>query len=252
MVITEEDIKARGYIDIEAMFSDLPGFDISRTFGNTYSNIYQRGYRSNNTDRTLFLVDGVEENDLWSNVAYISRQYPISNIKRVEIIYGPASTMYGANAFVGVINVITKKPEDILADKTYHVSGEVSMGNYDTKYGEMTIGARKNNVSFMATGRVFSSMEVDLSGYSEFDYNPADYDSVNYPSILGVANADPSLFNSQYYQMIGDSAALTPSGVEFARNSDKDAVSKAGPGNTPIQYSNISDHYFVSVYYVLG
>jgi outer membrane receptor for ferrienterochelin and colicin len=246
MVITEDDIKQRGYIDLEAMFSDLPGFDVSRTFGNTYSNIYQRGYRSNNTDRTLFLIDGVEENDLWSNVAYISRQYPISNIKRVEVVYGPASTMYGANAFLGVINVITKKPEDILADKPFHVSGEIGGGNFNTKYGELTLAARKNNISFITTGRLFTSKEIDLSGYEEFDYNPSDYDKVDYASILGISNPDPSVFNSSYYDLVGDSAILTPLGVEAARNLDKEAITKGGPNNTPIQYSNLSDHYFIS------
>ena len=246
MVITREEIFQRGYIDLEAMFSDLPGFDISRTFGNTFSNIYQRGYRSNNTDRTLFLIDGVEENDLWSNVAYISRQYPISNIKRVEIVYGPASTMYGANAFLGVINVITKTPEDILGSKSHHVSGEVAVGNYNTKYGELTYSTRQNKFSFTATGRTFSSNEIDLSGYKEFDYDPADYDTINYAALLGVANADPSFFSSPFYEMIGDSAALTVQGADRARNFDKDAVLDTGPGNTPIQYSNVSDHYFVS------
>lgn len=251
MVVTAEEIKQRGYIDLESMFSDLPGFDISRTFGITYSNIYQRGYRSNNTDRTLFLIDGVEENDLWSNFAYISRQYPISNIKRVEIIYGPASTMYGANAFVGVINVITKTPEDILANKNYHVSGEVSVGGYGTKYGELTLAARKNNIAFTATGRVFSSNEIDLSGYEEFDYNLNDYDTIDYVSILYVDNADTlsSLYDSSPYFNYNDtdsSATLTPLGVETAKNFDKQVIATSGPNNTPIQYSNISDHYFVS------
>ena len=90
LVISREDMMSRGYVDLEQLFSDLPGFDVSRTFGPTYSNIYQRGYRSNNTDRTLFLVDGVEENDLWSNCAFWSRQFPVSNVERVEILYGPA------------------------------------------------------------------------------------------------------------------------------------------------------------------
>jgi len=67
MVITSDDMLKRGYTDLTALFHDLPGFDISTTRGATFSNIYQRGYRSNNTDRTLFLIDGVEENELWSN-----------------------------------------------------------------------------------------------------------------------------------------------------------------------------------------
>ena len=79
IVVTAEEIKTRGYTDLDAVFSDLPGFDVSRTRGATYSNIYQRGYRSRNTDRTLFLVDGVEENDLWSNIAYWGVQYHVDH-----------------------------------------------------------------------------------------------------------------------------------------------------------------------------
>jgi outer membrane receptor for ferrienterochelin and colicins len=112
MVLTSEEIVQRGYIDLEALFNDLPGFDVSRTYGSTYSNIYQRGYRSSNTDRTLFMINGIEENDFWGNFVYWNRQFPITNVSRIEIVYGPASTMYGANAFLGVVNVITKQPFD--------------------------------------------------------------------------------------------------------------------------------------------
>ena len=95
-VMSGDEIKRRGYTDLEAMLHDLSGFDISRSNGLAYSNIYQRGYRSGaNTDRTMFLIDGVEDNELWSNTVFLSRQYSVTNVKRVEIIYGPASTMYG-------------------------------------------------------------------------------------------------------------------------------------------------------------
>ena len=110
IIISEEILARRGYLDLEAVIHDLPGFDISRSNGNLYSHIYQRGYRSINTNRTLFLTDGIEENDLWSSNVYLSRQYPISNIQNIEVVYGPASTMYGSNAFLGVINIILVIP----------------------------------------------------------------------------------------------------------------------------------------------
>ena len=47
----------------------------------------------------------------------ISRQYPLPNIKRIEYVYGPASTMYGANAFVGVINVVTKSNAEFFTNE---------------------------------------------------------------------------------------------------------------------------------------
>src|SRR5690606_1408891 len=57
-IITYEQILQRGYTDLEQLFHDLPGFDISRNSGLSYSDMYQRGYRTAaNTDRTLLLVD---------------------------------------------------------------------------------------------------------------------------------------------------------------------------------------------------
>ena len=121
----------------------LPGFDVSRGNGVHYSNIYQRGYRSLNTDRTLLLFDGVEENNLWSTTAPLSRQHPLTNVERVEVIYGPTSTMYGANAFLGVINAITKEPEDITGiDNRLGVRSQVSFGSWQTRYAELTVAGR--------------------------------------------------------------------------------------------------------------
>ena len=256
MVISREDIINRGYIDLEQVFSDLPGFDVSRTFGPTYSNIYQRGYRSNNTDRTLFLVDGVEENDLWSNISYWSRQFPVSNVERVEVLYGPASTMYGANALVGVVNVITRDPDQLAGKKNLGVKLNSGWGSYNTKYLDMTIAARKNNVSFSTTIKRFNSSEENLSGYSEFNYDPSNYNAIDYGSFLGV-NSNAAGFvktnhigsDNPYFTINRDqqgdtvSVGLTEAGANAARNYDKAALNQKLNGNS-IGYSNISDHWY--------
>ncbi len=258
MIISREDIMNRGYVDLEQVFSDLPGFDVSRTFGPTYSNIYQRGYRSNNTDRTLFLVDGVEENDLWSNISYWSRQFPISNVERVEILYGPASTMYGANALVGVVNVITRDPEVLAGKNNLGVKVNTGWGSLETKYLDMTVAAKKNNISFSTTVKRFSSAEEDLSGYKEFNYNPSDYDSEDYASLLNVTSNAATFVktnnitaNNPYFSINRDangdtvSVGLTEAGVNAARNHDKDALKTQLNGN-PIEYSNRSEHWYLN------
>jgi outer membrane receptor for ferrienterochelin and colicin len=116
VVLTAEEIERRGYNDLEEMIHDLPGFDVSRSNGEVYSSFYQRGFRSKANDRNLLLLDGVEQNELTSNSALLSRQYPMSAIERVEVVYGPASTMYGANAYTGVISVLSKEPESLIAE----------------------------------------------------------------------------------------------------------------------------------------
>ena len=174
IVITEEEIKRRGYIDLEMLLHDLPGFDISQSNGITYSSIYQRGCRSNNTNRILLLVDGVEDNDLWGNIMYLSRQYAMSNIKSVEVIYGPASTMYGANAYTGVISINTKSPSDyIKGDNKIGVSADVGYGAWQTKYLDATIAMDfpRQNTSIALTTRLYQSNEADFSGEYWQDFN---------------------------------------------------------------------------------
>ena len=177
IIISSEEIQRRGYIDLEQLFHDLPGFDISRGNGTQYSQVYQRGYRSKNTERTSFQIDGVEENDLWSNSVWLSRQYPLSNIKRVEIIYGPSATMYGANAFLGVINIVTKSAKDITGrDKNFGVNAESSYGSWNTWYSDVSLAARYKQFSIVATGRIYQSDEMDLSNFEDWDYDLTNYD----------------------------------------------------------------------------
>ena len=59
-------------MDIVDILSDIPGFDISRLYSTPNTNIYQLGFRQDITERTLFMVDGIEENDVWSNYVYAS------------------------------------------------------------------------------------------------------------------------------------------------------------------------------------
>jgi outer membrane cobalamin receptor len=173
VVVTADEIRQRGYLDLESVLHDLPGFDISRVNGIHYSNLYQRGYRSDATSRTLLLVDGVEQNDLFSHVVDLSRQFPLSNVDRVEVIYGPASTMYGSNAFVGVINVITRTPERIIdLGRSFGASVQIGGGAWNTRYVDGTIAGRRGDAAFSLSGRLYRSDEWDVSDDRQWDYDP--------------------------------------------------------------------------------
>ncbi len=209
LVITEEEIKNRGYIDLEQLFHDIPGFDISQGNGTHYAILYQRGYRSNNTDRTLLLIDGVEENDLWSNNIWLSKQYPISNIKRVEVIYGPSSTIYGPNAFIGIINIVTKNSDDIIKEnQKIGITGQVNYGSWNTAFADITFAAGNKDYSLSLNMRYYNSQEMDLSSFPDWDYDLSAYDIDYYKEILGtnndnVARTAMTLDNQYYY---GDTA----------------------------------------------
>ena len=235
-VISKEDIIKRGYSDLIEVLADLPGFDISMLFGVNYANAYQRGLRTTTMEKTLLLIDGVEENDLWTNTADISRQYPITNIKRIEVIYGPASTMYGPNAFVGVINVITKYPEDIIKQgNQFGLHANVGYGSYNSKYADITLAYKKNLFSAIVTAKHYVSNRHNMSSQSYFDYNSDVYNSVNYKSIMDIKTNAQAYINTNnlpanhpYYTIYStagtaDSIVLTQAGINAARSLDKSA-----------------------------
>ena len=262
IVINEDEIRERGYADLEALFSDLPGFDISRLYSLAYSNLYQRGYRTNNTDRTLFLIDGVEDNDLWSNVTFFGVQYPISNIKQVEVVYGPASTMYGPNAFTGVINIITKDPSD--QETKVKVNGEIGGGSFNTRYADVYGALKLKGAAWSLSVRKYISDQHDLSQYDEFDYDPAFYDQVNYNSLLDInaANYNEFVTNNgtnpnfnRFYSIGVDQnsdpvAILNQAGIDFVRNADKAAYNQNLNGQ-PISYTNLTDDIYISTKFQL-
>lgn len=109
VVLTAEDIAQRGYMGLDEIVADLPDFDIINSVGSGSDiHAYQRGYRTVETQRTLLMINGIVDNHLWSHIANLGKHFPVNNIKRVEVLYGPASAVYGANAFLGIINIVTK------------------------------------------------------------------------------------------------------------------------------------------------
>ncbi len=194
VVILAAEIEERGYLDLEEVLHDLPGFAVSRGNGETYSNFYQRGFRSKDNDRVLLLVDGVEQNDLTTSVAHLSRQYPVSSVDRIEVVYGPAATIYGANAYSGVINIITKSPEALVAEgKTFGALVQAAGGSFGTRYADLALAGRdrSGNVAWSVTGRLFRSDEMDLSRFPGWRY---DFATAPYKDFLRFEGEDAAEF----------------------------------------------------------
>jgi outer membrane receptor protein involved in Fe transport len=229
VVITGDEIRRRGYLDLEQLLHDLPGFDISRLNGAYYSSIYQRGYRSSENDRLLLLVDGVEQNDLQAGTVYLSRQYSLTDIDRVEVIYGPASTMYGANAYTGVISIVTLDPESILAEKKkFGIAGQVTGGGYSNKSVDITAAGANRDATVAWTVAVNSqkSRERDLSKLDPWDFT---YRNIDYKSLMrlpGTPTERAALCAqpSPYIQCSAAGIDLTDQGETLVRSLDRKLI----------------------------
>lgn len=112
-VITREELDKRPYLTLIDVVRDLEGVDVGETSDKTgQRTISLRGMGS---DYTLILIDGRRQNnhgDIYPN-NFGGNQFnhipPLDMIERIEVIRGPASTLYGADALGGVINIITRK-----------------------------------------------------------------------------------------------------------------------------------------------
>ncbi len=253
ILLSAKEFKRRGYNDYEQVLHDMPGFDISRSNGNLYTHAYQRGYRSINTNRTLFLVDGVEENDLWSSNVYLSRQYSVSDLKGIELVYGPASTMYGSNAFLGVINIIHNQPQDMVKHgKSFGANIIGGYGTYNTKFIDGTVAfANKNRkIALSLTSRVFYSDEQDLSSYPEHDYEPmsltpelidryhASLDITDNIEVADFLTANPT--SGTYYSLNGSNQIiLTPEGIQKALDYDNNFYDK-------VDFSDKTESFYIN------
>ena len=115
-VVAPEELKERPYMTLIDAVRDLEGVDVGETSDKTgQRTISMRGMGS---DYTLILVNGKRQNnhgDIYPN-NFGGNQFnhipPLDAIERIEVIRGPASTLYGSDALGGVINIITKKSQE--------------------------------------------------------------------------------------------------------------------------------------------
>lgn len=113
-VITDKDIEEMGATELDDVLETVPGLHVARYHLN-YTPIYTiRGIYSGNNSQVLVLINGIPLKELYlGNRGIVWGGMPIKAIARVEIIRGPGSAMFGADAFAGVINIITKTKADI-------------------------------------------------------------------------------------------------------------------------------------------
>lgn len=113
-VLTSRDIEAMGATDLDQALENVPGLHVSMVHV-AMNPIYSfRGIATKYNPQVLMLVNGIPiTNVFWGDRSQLWGGMPLENVARIEVIRGPGSALYGADAFSGVINVITKTAADI-------------------------------------------------------------------------------------------------------------------------------------------
>lgn len=140
-VITAEDIAAMGSKDLDEVLETVPGLHVSHASIRYASTYMIRGLGGGNqaNPQVLLLQNGIpmttmfngDRGSAWNVV-------PLENVARIEVIRGPGSALYGADAFAGVINVITKTAQDTPGTEIGARVGSFNTKNFWTQYGGKT------------------------------------------------------------------------------------------------------------------
>jgi len=159
VVITQRQIRERGYKNLAELIRDLPGFDLQQYSGaNLYNQTSVRGIVNNN--KFIIMQDGVRINSPTGERVPIHDNFPLYHAKQVEIVYGPASALYGADAFNGIINIITKKAGDING-----IEATALVGQDSDRSAYVNFGKRLTDSITLSAGANFSASDnPDLAG----------------------------------------------------------------------------------------
>ncbi|CUV66546.1 TonB dependent receptor [Sulfurovum sp. enrichment culture clone C5] len=168
-VITSEEIRQNGYTSIVDALSNTLGINISQNGGiGQKSSFFLRGMDSG---KILVLVDGMRLNDpSTTNSTSMIEFLPISNVEQIEVIRGGSSSVWGANASAGVINIITK---EALKDG---VTGSVGIngGSHQTKGSDVSLFYKNGKLNTRLLGSIF-----DTNGISALAPQKSEKDGYN-------------------------------------------------------------------------
>ncbi|WP_414640891.1 TonB-dependent receptor plug domain-containing protein [Archangium sp.] len=141
--IPAEELEGTGQFTLCEAIQYFPGLECRRGAMRKAA-VSSRGLGSNYlSNRLLLLKDGRPLTDPWTGQFYADETTPLSNLKQVEVIRGPGSSLYGSNAFSGVINIIERQPSDLMKDgRNWGVDARLLAGQNKTWRAQATAAGR--------------------------------------------------------------------------------------------------------------
>ncbi len=183
-LITDEEIRNSGARDLIDVLRLVPGID----FGVDVEGVVGIGTRGlwAHEGKILLLIDGQEMNEPLFGINNFGNHFPVDQIKKIEVVRGPGSAIYGGFAEYGVINIITKSATDLPGVSLSGTAGQMrtSMGrrNFNLSAGKQSKDFQFTLGAFLGQGTRSDQDYTDIYGNS---YNMA-----------GNSNLDPLHLNT--------------------------------------------------------
>lgn len=177
-----DQIEKFGWRDLKDMFRSVTGIDVSYDVQGEIKTIAtMRGVEGN--QKILVLQDGQRQNPITGERFIFGHNIPLHIYKRIEIVFGPASALYGADAYAGVINLITKDGKDIDG-----ITGSVGYVSTNSLVTNLSFGKQiTDDIDVVISGRIYRG--EDYKWHEQYK-DPLDYKIVNeYEGELGKKEA---------------------------------------------------------------
>ncbi|MFZ5942449.1 MAG: TonB-dependent receptor plug domain-containing protein [Bacteroidota bacterium] len=201
-VITREEITMNHYNSLTDILKTLPGVRVSQPgSGQLGENFQIRGLTGNLY--TMILINGLPVKPSVVSGMPIASQLPVRQAERIEVIYGPAAAVYGADAVSGVINIITRE-----ADRATFAMGDISLGQNEYMHFDFMAGGKagtnKNILQYSFYGNKTGFQDMNVKEGYEDVYNPLQYlqskgETVN----LGSIRYEPLQINEHLLENAG-------------------------------------------------
>ncbi len=191
-VITHKQIQAMGARTLDDILASVPGVHVGIA-SHRFTPIYTiRGIYSKTSSQVLVLINSVPITQLFKGDRGHFSAIPASTIKQVEIIRGPGSAVYGADAFSGVINVITKN-----ADSIDGVEVSAGAGSFKTQQASIAYGAKHDTMRYSFSLDYYKTdgdqnRTVNTDAQTLFDQSP-----LNTNASLASGPKGPGVFQTQ-------------------------------------------------------
>lgn len=159
-VVTPEEIQREAaHGQLPKLFDNQPGIDVVQS-GVQDFNINARGYNSSLNRRVLVLQDGIDRSvGFLQSQEWTALSMPLDDLGALELVRGPGSALYGANAFSGVLNITTPAPADVIGTKIAASGGERESARIDLRHAGESENGRigyKGNFGYVRVGDSWS------------------------------------------------------------------------------------------------
>ncbi len=185
-LITEEMLRSIGARTLkDALVAYVPGMtDIA---SNEEMNVAMRGIYSSGQEKILIMLNGHRLNSYSTNTASPDYSISLEKVKQIEVLRGPASSLYGGVALTGVVNIITKEGSDVDG-----FEAKASGGNYGQVRGDLLFGKHFLSLDILAWASLYNAEGEKVHYAGNWDEQPYAAMPMDGDMTIGGYNRAPS------------------------------------------------------------